>query len=92
MSNWQQFLYNNSDHTLVISSNNVNGTVSWTPSNDTWYHLAVVRNGTAFRWYVNGTQVGSDITYADAMVNITGLLTVGYDTSTANRELDGYID
>lgn len=31
---------------------------AWTPSLNTWYHLAVARAGTSMRCFVNGTQVG----------------------------------
>lgn len=35
-------------------------TVSWTPSTDTWYHLAFVRTSNTLKIFVNGTQVGTD--------------------------------
>lgn len=31
---------------------------NWTPTVNTWYHLAFVRSGNSFKFYVNGTQVG----------------------------------
>jgi hypothetical protein len=34
-------------------------TVSWTPSTGQWYALAVDRNGSNFRFFVDGTQVGT---------------------------------
>lgn len=41
--------------------------VTWTPSMDTWYHVAVVRSGNDLKFYVDGTQQGStqDVTGAN---------------------------
>ncbi len=33
--------------------------VAWTPASNTWYHLAAVRHGRDFMYFVNGTQVGA---------------------------------
>ena len=38
----------------------INGyTAAWSPSTNTWYHLAFVRNGNSGRIYVDGTAIGS---------------------------------
>lgn len=34
--------------------------VAWTPTLNTWYHLAVVRDGPALRFFVDGVQQGAD--------------------------------
>lgn len=34
--------------------------VTWNPSTATWYHLAVVRTGNVVKFFVDGTQVGTD--------------------------------
>jgi hypothetical protein len=48
-------------------------TVSGTPSasavNRQWHHVAVVRNGTTLRLFMNGAQVGSDHTISSAIYN-----------------------
>jgi len=33
---------------------------SWTPSTDTWYHIAVVREGDVFTAYIDGTSIGTN--------------------------------
>ena len=33
---------------------------TWTPSQDTWYHIAVVRNDTSIKLYVDGTALSLD--------------------------------
>ena len=45
---------------------------------NTWYHLAVVRNGTSLKLYVNGLLEGSITIPANAAINNTGLnMTIG---------------
>lgn len=45
----------------------------------TWYHIAVIRTGTTFRIFVNGTQVGTDETDASAMPDLSASLFIGAD-------------
>lgn len=46
---------------------------AWSPSTNTWYHIAVTRSGTSLRFFVDGTQLGSpttdstDMTYGSAL-------------------------
>ena len=64
---------------------------SWTPSLDTWYHTAIIRKNSKFRFYVDGYQIGSDSIDTDAIVDNTGTWTVGgvpYDVNSVN----GYMD
>ena len=60
---------------------------SWTPSSNTWYHIAITRSGTTLRQFVNGTQLGTNATsshsFTDASTQI-GYGGAGY--------LNGYID
>ena len=57
---------------------------------NTWYHVALVKNGTAYNIYVNGTSVGnttSAATWGDLSVcNVGALLVTGYE-----YYLKGYI-
>lgn len=57
------FLYTDNVLHLYVSANGTNVsdlTASWTPSANTWYHLACVRNGTSVRFFVDGVKVGTD--------------------------------
>ncbi len=70
------FRYRMSDANTVtcnIESDTVHitGTWSWTPSIDTWYHIALVRNGNNLDFYVNGTKIGSS-------ADVTGLTFPSY--------------
>ena len=46
-----------------------NLSVSWTPSTDTWYHIAVTKSGTTVKFYVNGAQQGLDQTGSNATIH-----------------------
>ncbi len=73
------------DHSnLAISS-------GFVPSNDTWYHVAVVRNGADLRLFVDGVQQG--VTYnigTKVIFNSTYSLQVA--SSNSQSTLNGYLD
>jgi hypothetical protein len=60
-----------------------------TVSANTWYHVAVVRNGTTFATYLNGVQQGTTTSSASLYVN-TSTVNIGGDTDTF--KINGYID
>ena len=54
-----QFYYDHSNSYLVFA--NGGGSInsdSWSPSMDTWYHVAVVRSGNTLTFYIDGTAHG----------------------------------
>ena len=75
------------------SGTNVSKSVAWTPVIDTWYHVAVVRNGNDLKFYVNGTQQGAtqDITGV-TIFNSNQVLTIGRNGDTNQYYFNGYID
>lgn len=63
---------------------------SWSPSINTWYHLALVRNGNDFKWYVDGVgQTMVDGTDSDSVPDLDGPFNIGYYNEAY---LDGRID
>jgi hypothetical protein len=61
-------------------------------STSTWYHIALVRNGTSFKIYVNGNQYDSG-TLNGALYNSTDIMRVGWGSISAGVfSLNGYID
>jgi hypothetical protein len=65
-------------------------TVAWSPSISTWYHVAVTRSGTSIRSFINGSQIGTTTTNANAF-NSGTLFYVG-NSDTSNNPLNGYLD
>jgi hypothetical protein len=68
---------------------------AWAYSLNTWYHIAWVRAGNTIRFYVNGTQTGTDHTTA-ASVDVAPAGTVfnisGYNLGASPYLFTGYID
>ena len=66
----------------------------WNTSSDLnanqWNHVAVVRNGTTFYAYINGTQSGSRTNVSDTIASTSRPLYIGCD-HPGNAELNGYI-
>jgi hypothetical protein len=53
---------------------------SWSPSTNTWYHIAVIRTGSTMRFFIDGTQLGTDATSATSFSGSTVALSVGGST------------
>jgi len=71
---------------------------TWQPAADTWYHIAIVRTGTAantLKIYIDGVDQAYSLTYGawdGAFGNYAGLLSVGRNLDTNNWYTNGYID
>ena len=64
---------------------------SWTPVVDTWYHIAVTRNGTNLRAFINGTQIGTTLTdNTDVQAGSVGIH-IGVDYGI-NYYFNGYME
>lgn len=60
-------------------------------STGTWYHIAFVRNGNNFMWFVNGTQIGTTVTDTDTPPNLGSSIYIGaFDL--AGGWLNGWLD
>jgi len=57
----------------------------------TWYHIAVVRNGSTFTMYIDGTSVGT-LTESAPLTTPTGLMTVGAASTGGLYPMIGYVD
>jgi hypothetical protein len=55
-----------------------------------WHHVAVVRNGTAWALYVDGTSRSAN-TWSGAISDIAGAVRIGQD-QFYGRDFNGYID
>ena len=93
------FIYNASVSKLEFSCrvvSDLRSTGTWTPSVDTWYHIAMTRDSANIRFFIDGTQLGS----TDTSIGSTSIpaeaaaFTLGaYDVSApTGSELNGWID
>lgn len=65
---------------------------SWSPSNGTWYHLAVVRTGSIIRIFIDGTQIGTDGAISATIFNGTGALNIGGFNGDGTFPFNGWLD
>ena len=91
-----QFLWHTSSGlTLDMSANGTSSLTSvtnaWSPSTNTWYHVAVERTGGKIYMYVDGTMLGSGTANTTNIFNGTALLSLGA-TIIPSSQLNGYID
>ena len=85
------FGYRADNTTLIFSVNaNVQYGKTWSPSINTWYHVAVSRSGTDLRFFVDGTQLSTTSTSSDNISGATTLM-VGSNLTTP-QYLNGFID
>lgn len=70
-----------------------NYTFLWSPSNSTWYHLAITRSGSNLKLFIDGTQQGSTATIGSQSLSSTsGVCTVGATGDGFDQNWNGYID
>ncbi|MDO8661655.1 MAG: Ig-like domain-containing protein, partial [Candidatus Omnitrophota bacterium] len=67
-------------------------TRTWSPSINTWYHVAVVRNGNLFSLYVDGQKLGgTNDTITNAIPDFASGLSIGLEADFSGY-LKGYMD
>ena len=73
-----------------ITANAIN--VAWTPSTNTWYHIALVRSSGVSKFYIDG--VGQTPTYNDNRNYNTATysLHLGKDSAAASSWFNGYLE
>jgi hypothetical protein len=94
-SNFWSIAWTTSGLNMLIrsaGSNIVNIDFAWTPSLNTWYHVAMVKQGaTGYKAFVDGTQIGSTTTDTDPMPDFAGELRIGR-YNPANLDFAGQME
>lgn len=69
-------------------------TRAWSPSANTWYHVALVRSGSDLLMFVDGTQLGSTATITGSIHDSSRQFTIGALELSSGHvyELTGYMD
>lgn len=83
------FINSTSNQNLIFNSNGSNLIAAGTISTSTWTHVAVTRASGSLRAFINGTQVGSTISFTPDMA--ATVVTVG-DNAAGSEPFTGYID
>jgi len=67
-------------------------TAAWSPSVNTWYHVALEKNGDVYSIYIDGVLLGSN-TQASVSPTYTGACRIGCQWDSAAQSLfNGYLD
>lgn len=69
----------------------LDSTIGWTPSIDRWYHIAIIRDGNNIKVFVDGTQLGSTISFSSSLLDRSVPLYIGTAFSDSYY-LKGWMD
>ena len=94
---WAILLNNNNIQFIVreTATNIINIQNAWNPATATWYHVAVVKNGTTgYLMFVDGTQIGTTQTDTSPIPNFTGIIRIARYITVAGAAVDfnGWFD
>jgi hypothetical protein len=71
----------------------INMIIADTLSINTWYHIAIARNGNIFKLFRNGTQVGSNYSSSNALGDLASGVQIGrFRPTSPQYYLNGWID
>jgi hypothetical protein len=88
------FFYNSTSTVLRFIMNNnavLLSSSSWTPSANTWYHVAICRASGTYRFFVDGTVTGSGSDTTNIAWTTANSILVG-SANDGTLQLNGYID
>lgn len=84
--NYLRIYISNNSETLLDLQN------AWTPSTDTWYHVAVVRHNNDWLMFINGTQIGTTNTTSLTFPNYDLNMYIGAFIDGINNLTNGWIE
>jgi hypothetical protein len=73
---------------------------TWVPSADTWYHIAVTKESTNLRIFIDGVQIGTTVTLGnvgstdpdDTSTSLNKIMNIGGSTAGSSESTNMYID
>ena len=77
---------------FYINSSTATYDTLWGPSINTWYHVAIARSGSTAKVFIDGTQLGSDITDSTSLSTTSGIYVSAWDISTSDGLNGGWLD
>jgi hypothetical protein len=88
-----QWIYRGNENTFDFWSTDQDeyNSSSITLNNDTWYHVAVTRDGNTLRHYVGGVQYGTNA-FTETMSDTSTTLQIGAYDQSGLGVIDGYMD
>jgi hypothetical protein len=87
---WMVEYFSDTMYFYFHNGSNINVNWDWTPSNNTWYHLAFARSGDTIDFWINGVSQGSQAITGTFTASSAGWKLGGQPSST-NYDLFGYI-
>jgi len=64
---------------------------SWTPSVNTWYHVAIVRNGNNWDIYINGASLGT-VSTSITINDLAAVFVIGKNDQASSYYINGWLD
>lgn len=89
-TNFAIYCNNSGGQTVALYANSADRAISGSLSTATWYHMAVTRSSGTTRFFIAGTQVGSN--YTDANNYSSTAYTLGGAFNLSTNVLNGYIE
>jgi len=66
---------------------------SWSPSTNTWYHIAFVKSGNNGSFFIDGTMLGSGLNFSLAIKDLAAVVEIGRHAEAGGQYyFDGWID
>jgi hypothetical protein len=65
---------------------------AWSLSINTWYHIVLVRTSNTWKFFVDGTQLGSDASASGTMPVTAADMYIGYGTEVGGQNFNGWLD
>ncbi len=91
MANFLDIDLNANKLRLFLNNFSVQHSLTWSPSFNTWYHVAVVRSGDTFTSFIDGTSIGTT-TDSDGWGNFLENFIIGHRNNISTTFLKGKLE